>query len=57
MLPDIKAAELGEALRSLGLVLTQKELSDMKVPWPMPSADHSGPHDLRDTLRQRLVVT
>ena len=33
-LPDIKAAELGEALRSLGLVLTQKELSDMKVPWP-----------------------
>lgn len=28
---DIKAAELGEALRSLGLVLTQKELSDMKA--------------------------
>lgn len=27
----IKAAELGEALRSLGLVLTQKELSDMKA--------------------------
>ncbi|CAL1146452.1 unnamed protein product [Cladocopium goreaui] len=26
-----KAAELGEALRSLGLVLTQKELSDMKA--------------------------
>ena len=26
-----QAAELGEALRSLGLVITQKELSDMKA--------------------------
>ena len=27
----LKAAELGEALRSLGLVLTQKELMEMKL--------------------------